>query len=244
MPLNVTEIGGKFREMQIMRSNERGAFDHGWLKTQHSFSFGDYYDPEKMGFRSLRVINEDHIQAGAGFPTHGHRDMEIITYIIDGALAHKDSTGGEEVLRPGEVQRMTAGRGIRHSEYNHLKNKDTHLLQIWLVPNKEGLAPGYEQKDFSTKLNTFGLHLVASLTGRQGSISINQDADLYVGKFGDGHAQKIEVKDGRGLWLQMISGKVQINSEIIGAGDAISSEKSIELRTLSTEVEFLLFDLN
>jgi redox-sensitive bicupin YhaK (pirin superfamily) len=226
-----------------MRSHERGSFDHGWLKTQHSFSFGDYYDPEKMGYRSLRVINEDYIQAGQGFPTHGHRDMEIITYIIDGALAHKDSTGGEGVIRPGEVQRMTAGRGIRHSEFNYLKNKDTHLLQIWILPNKEGHIPGYEQKDFSTKLNNHGLHLVASIDGREGSLSINQDADLYVGRLGQGETHNYELKDGRGLWLQVVSGKAIVNSEVVNAGDAISSEKTLAIASQSPDLEFLLFDL-
>ncbi len=230
--------------MKITRSNERGSFDHGWLKTNHSFSFGDFYDPEKMGYRTLRVINEDYIGAGQGFPTHGHKDMEIITYVIDGALAHKDSTGGEGIIRPGEVQRMTAGRGIRHSEYNHLKNKDTHLMQIWLLPNKEGLMPGYEQKDFSKKLNKHGLHLVASIDGREGSLAINQDADLFVGRFGKNEALTYPLKDGRGAWLQIINGKATINSEVLGTGDAISSEKDLIISSQSDEFEFLLFDLD
>ena len=229
--------------MEIMRSHERGGFDHGWLKTRHSFSFGDYHNPDKMGYRSLRVINEDFIEAAQGFPTHGHRDMEIITYIIDGALAHKDSTGGEGVIRPGEVQRMTAGRGIRHSEFNYLKNRDTHLLQIWILPNKEGLAPGYEQRDFSKKLNQQGLHLVVSMDGRQESLIINQDADIYVGRFANNQSCTHKPKDGHGLWLQMVNGKSSVNGEVINSGDALSAEQEINIVSQSEDLEFLLFDL-
>ena len=181
----------------IRRSNERGHFDHGWLNTYHTFSFDQYYDPRYMGFRSLRVINEDYVAAGRGFPTHGHRDMEIITYILEGALKHEDSMGNGSVIRPGDVQRMTAGTGVRHSEQNASETDRVHLLQIWILPNQRDLSPGYEQKHFTTDERRGELRLVASADGRNGSVTINQDASVYASILDQGSSVEFQTTDER-----------------------------------------------
>jgi redox-sensitive bicupin YhaK (pirin superfamily) len=224
----------------LRRSNERGHFDHGWLNTYHTFSFADYYDPAQMGFRSLRVINEDRVQPGQGFGTHPHRDMEIITYVLSGALAHKDSSGGEGVLRPGEVQHMTAGAGIRHSEFNASQSEPVHFLQIWIMPEKNGLRPGYDQRRFDIN----GLRLVASHDGRDGSLAVRQDIDLYAARPNVGQTVTHSLAPNRHAWLQVARGTVTLNGTELRAGDgaAVSDERSLEMRA-TEPAEFLLFDL-
>ena len=231
--------------IKIRRSNERGHADHGWLDTNFTFSFADYYDPQFMGFRNLRVINEDYIEPAQGFPKHGHRDMEIITYMIDGELSHRDSMGNGETIRPGEVQRMTAGTGVLHSEYSSPTDR-THLLQIWILPEKNGLTPSYEQKLFPPEEKQGKLRLVASRGGDDGSVSINQDVDLYASVLEDGDAVQHELASGRHAWVQLISGSIDVNGETLNAGDgaAISDESSLNIKALDGKSEFLLFDLN
>lgn len=231
--------------IKIRRSNERGGADHGWLQTQHTFSFADYYDPQNMGFRDLRVINEDYIAPAQGFPTHGHRDMEIVTYVINGELSHRDSMGNGETIRPNEVQRMTAGTGVLHSEYSSLTDK-THLLQIWILPEKQNLQPGYEQKYFAPEEKQGKLRLVASRGGDDGSVTINQDVNLYASLLNKGESVEHELKDGRHAWIQLISGSLEVNGEKLNAGDgaAISEEHVLKLRAGDDNTEFLLFDLN
>lgn len=231
--------------IQIRKSKERGYFDHGWLNTYHTFSFGDYYDPNFMGFRDLRVINEDWVKEGRGFPTHPHQDMEIITYILEGELAHKDSMGTVSTIRPGEVQRMSAGTGVTHSEYNHSSEEPVHLLQIWILPNQKGLKPGYEQKEYSEeqKLNQF--FLVASNDGRKNSVTIHQDVQLYVSILESGKKIDYEFHPKRYGWIQVVRGSVNLNGQELAMGDgaAISDEKMISL-VASEKSEILLFDLN
>jgi redox-sensitive bicupin YhaK (pirin superfamily) len=224
----------------IRRSKERGHFDHGWLDTNHTFSFADYYDEKHMGFRTLRVINEDRVAPGQGFGTHPHRDMEIITYVLEGALAHKDSSGGDGVLLPGEVQHMTAGAGIRHSEFNASKEKPVHFLQIWILPERNGLKPGYEQKRFEID----GLQLVASHDGRDGSLRMHQDADLFAGQLADGKEVKHALAKDRHAWIQVARGSLSVNGAALSAGDgaAVSDESSLAIRS-KAPAEFLLFDL-
>ena len=231
--------------INIRKGNDRGHANYGWLDTNHTFSFSTYYDPANMGFRTLRVINEDRVTAGQGFGTHGHKDMEIISYVVKGALAHKDSTGGEEVLRPHEVQRMTAGTGIRHSEFNPSERDELHFFQIWILPEKEGLEPGYEQKLFTPEEKTGKLRLVASRGGDDGSVHINQDVRIFSSILSSGDKVRHELKDGRHAWLQMIDGKMMINGQIIESSDgaAISEESLLDI-TAETQSEFLLFDLN
>lgn len=231
--------------IKIRRSNERGHADYGWLDTFHTFSFNTYYDPRFMGFRSLRVINEDTIAPGEGFGTHGHNDMEIITYVTRGALAHKDSTGGEETLRPHEVQRMTAGTGIRHSEFNASDTDETHLLQIWILPEKNGLTPGYEQTFFAPEEKKNRLRLVASRGGSDGSVKINQDVSLYASLLDANQTVEHQLAENRHAWLQLVRGKIELNGETLNAGDgaAISDEKVLQITALE-DSEFLLFDLN
>lgn len=229
--------------MQLKRSNERGAADHGWLKSHHSFSFADYYDPANMGFRSLRVINEDHIDAGTGFGTHPHRDMEIITYVVKGALEHQDSMGNKAAITPGEVQRMTAGTGVLHSEYAK-EGEDVHLLQIWIMPNARGGNPGYGQKSFETELNSKEKVLVVSADARDGSIGIKQDADLWVSRPKPGQTIEFDVRKGRGIWIQLVKGAIDVNGKSLDAGDAVALESESKLTIKSrAESEFLLFDL-
>ncbi len=225
-------------------SNERGHANHGWLDTNYTFSFSDYYDPRFMGFRDLRVINEDHIAPAQGFPKHGHRDMEIITYVISGELSHRDSMGNGETIRPHEVQRMTAGTGILHSEYSSLTDK-THLLQIWILPEKQDLDPGYEQKFFGPEEKQGKLRLVASRRGMDGSVTINQDVNLYGSILTKGDEVSHELAEGRHAWVQLISGSLDLNGDVLNAGDgaAVSEESTLQIKALDDNSEFLLFDL-
>jgi redox-sensitive bicupin YhaK (pirin superfamily) len=230
----------------VRPGNERGHADHGWLSTYHTFSFDTYYDPRHMGFRSLRVINEDVVQPGRGFPTHGHRDMEIVTYVLAGALAHKDSMGNGSSIRPGDVQRMSAGTGVRHSEFNHSDTEPVHLLQIWILPNTEGLQPSYEQKRFENAEKAGRLRLIASPEGRDGAVTVHQDARLYAARLGPGVAVRHEFPPGRHGWLQVAGGAVAVNGVELRAGDgaAVSDEREIEITGQnSAESEVLLFDL-
>ena len=231
--------------IKIRRAKERGHADHGWLDTYHSFSFADYYDPRFMGFRDLRVINEDFIAADQGFPKHGHRDMEIITYVISGELSHRDSMGNGETIHPHEVQRMTAGTGVLHSEYSSPTDR-THLLQIWILPEKQNLQPSYEQKFFTPEEKQGKLRLVASRGGDDGSVTINQDVRLYASILGKDENVSLELADGRHAWVQVISGSLDVNGETLNPGDgaAISEENLLNVKALEEGSEFLLFDLN
>jgi len=230
----------------LRRSEERGHANHGWLDTAHTFSFSSYYDPAHMGFRALRVINEDKVAAGAGFPTHPHRDMEIITYVLDGALEHKDSMGTGSVIRPGDVQRMSAGTGVTHSEYNHSKREGVHFLQIWILPEKAGIAPSYEQKSFSTEEKGGKLRVVASNDGREGSVTVHQDMTLYATVLGPGQEVTHALKPGRHAWVQAVRGSIAVNGQTLKQGDgaAISEEGSISLTAPGGTAEALLFDLS
>ena len=228
----------------IRKSEERGHFDLGWLDTYHTFSFADYYDPANMGFRDLRVINEDFIEAAQGFPTHGHRDMEIITYVINGEVSHRDSMGNGETIRPHEVQRMTAGTGVLHSEYSSPTER-THILQIWILPEKRDLQPSYEQTYFAPEEKQGQLKLVASRGGDDGSVHINQDVRLYSSILSTDETVSLELAEGRHAWIQLVSGSLDVNGERLEAGDgaAISNVTSLSLRAISDRTEFLLFDL-
>ena len=228
----------------IRRSKERGHFDHGWLNTYHTFSFDQYYDPRFMGFRSLRVINEDFVAAGRGFPTHGHRDMEIITYILEGALKHEDSMGNGSIIRPGDVQRMTAGTGVRHSEQNASIADRVHLLQIWILPNAESLAPGYEQKAFSEDERRGQLRLIASNDGRDESVKLNQDVSLFASILSDGDHVERAMDQTRFGWLQVARGSVEVNGERAEQGDGVVIVGESNLTIKAHEpAEILLFDL-
>jgi redox-sensitive bicupin YhaK (pirin superfamily) len=228
----------------IRKSADRGHFNHGWLDTYHTFSFSDYYDPAHMGFRSLRVINEDRVASGAGFGMHGHRDMEIVTWVLSGALEHKDSLGHGEVLRPGEMQHMTAGRGIRHSEFNPSGTEPVHLYQIWLLPRESGLEPSYGQKSFPQEGRAGHWQLVASPNGADGSLKIEQDARLYLANINPSSALTFELARGRHAWLQVLRGSVNLSNNNLSAGDgvAIGNESQLML-TASTPAELMLFDL-
>ncbi len=229
---------------RVRRANERGGGDHGWLKSRHTFSFSNYQDREHMRFRALRVMNEDWIKPGQGFGTHPHNDMEIVTYVLEGALEHRDSMGNGEVLRPGEFQRMTAGTGITHSEFNPSKTEPTHLYQIWLYPERENLEPSYEQKRFADDELQNQLRLVASPDARDGSLLIHQDAQIYVGRLAGGTEVTHHLPAGRHAWLQVLRGNVDLQSEKLSAGDgvAISEEQSIDL-IATGDAEVMLFDL-
>ncbi|MFT3743067.1 MAG: pirin family protein [Pyrinomonadaceae bacterium] len=231
--------------IRIRRSNERGAANHGWLDTKFSFSFADYFDPKHMGFRSLRVINEDRIQADQGFPKHGHRDMEILTYVISGELSHRDSMGNGETVRANEIQRMTAGTGVLHSEYSS-PTDETHLLQIWILPEKADLTPGYEQKYFAPETKQGKLKLIASRGGDDGSVHINQDVNLYASVLKTGDEVAYDIAPNRHAWIQLISGSLDLNGEALKAGDgaAISEVQKLELKAKSDNTEFLLFDMH
>ena len=228
--------------IQIRKAEDRGHFDHGWLDTYHTFSFADYYDPEFMGFRALRVINEDRVQPGRGFGTHSHRDMEIVTYVLEGELQHRDSMGTGSIIRPGEVQRMSAGTGVLHSEVNPSRDRSVHLLQIWLLPDRRGLKPEYEQKTFPAEERADRLRLVASHDGSDGSLTIHQDAKILAGTIRD--SVQYELQPGRYAWLQVARGSLDLNGQTLNAGDgaAIENEPSLTLRGKDAEV--LLFDLN
>ena len=229
---------------QLRRANDRGHANHGWLDSYHSFSFADYYDPGHMGFGALRVINEDRVAPGSGFGTHGHRDMEIITYVLEGELGHKDSIGNGSVIRPGDVQRMSAGSGIRHSEYNHAQKEQTHFLQIWIEPNVRGIAPGYEEKRFESAEKRGRLRLVASPDGADGSVLIHQDARLYVGLFSGAETATLNLAPGRRAYVQVARGSVSVNGIALETGDAlkVSEEAAVALAD-GTDAEVLVFDL-
>lgn len=231
--------------IKIRRSNERGAANYGWLDTKYSFSFSNYYDPRFMGFRALRVINEDHIAPNQGFPTHGHRDMEIITYVIAGELSHKDSMGNGTTILPNEVQRMTAGTGVLHSEYSSPTDQ-THLLQIWILPEEENLTPSYEQTFFAPEDKKGKLKLVASRAGTDGSVTIHQDVNLYSSILAEGETVEHNLAQNRHAWIQVIKGAVKLNGETLDKGDgaAVSEENLLKIESLADETEFLLFDLN
>jgi len=239
-------VGGNERNhmIQIRKSNERGHANHGWLDARHTFSFADYYDPEHTHFRSLRVINEDRVAPKMGFGMHPHRDMEIVTYVIGGALRHRDSMGNTAVMRGGDVQRISAGTGIMHSEVNESETDPVHLLQIWIMPDHKNAKPAYAEKSFA-KVETGQLHLITSKTGRDGSIPINQDADLYVAKLNQGENLKHTFTAGRSGWLQVIDGELKVNGESISNGDAVAVSKT-ETVTISAvkPAHFLFFDLN
>jgi redox-sensitive bicupin YhaK (pirin superfamily) len=230
--------------IHIRRAEDRGQADHGWLKSAHTFSFADYHDPAHMGFGNLRVINEDKIAPGTGFGTHGHRDMEIVSYVLDGELAHQDSMGNGAAIRPGEVQRMTAGTGVRHSEFNHAQGKTTHFLQIWLLPAAPGLSPGYEQKAFDVAEKSGQLRLVAAPGGVQGAVTLNADARIYVGLL-DGHPPvSLPLVSSRKTWVHVARGQVTVNGTGLGPGDAmgLSLESALTL-TEGVGAEVLVFDL-
>ena len=225
----------------IRRAEDRGHADHGWLNTYHTFSFADYHDPDFMGFRSLRVINEDRVKPGVGFGTHAHRDMEIISYVLEGTLAHRDSMGTGSLIKPGEVQRMSAGTGVTHSEMNPSPDEGVHFLQIWIMPERRGIEPGYEQKKFEEEERRGNLRLVASRDGRDGSVTIHQDAALYNAIL-DGKAVTHEFAQNRYGWLQVVRGDVTLNGQSLKAGDgaAISNERVV---TIDGHGEVLLFDM-
>ena len=229
--------------IKVRPSDERGRGWHGWLDSRHSFSFADYYDPEHMGFRNLRVINEDWVEAGHGFPMHPHRDMEIITWVIEGGVEHRDTSGNHGVIHKDELQRMTAGRGIFHSEYNASAAEALHLLQIWILPNQRGLDPGYGEQRYSAQDRTGRLLLVASQDGRDGSVSFSADAEVFAGNI-DGVALEHRLKVGRGAWVQVIKGPVQVNETALGTGDGAAVE-DVEHLTFTGEpgAEIMLFDL-
>lgn len=230
--------------IQIRRAEDRGPTRIDWLDSKHSFSFGEYYDPQHMGFGPLRVINEDRVIPGAGFHPHGHRDMEIISYVLDGALEHKDSIGTGSVIRPGDVQRMSAGSGIRHSEFNHSDSEPVHFLQIWIVPEARNLEPGYEQKAFAEREKRGKLKLVGSRDGRDGSITIHQDVAMYAGLFDRGESESFELAADRAAWVQVARGQVKLNEQPLEAGDgaSITDLQQLEIEGLD-DAEVLLFDL-
>jgi quercetin 2,3-dioxygenase len=228
----------------LRRAEDRGFADHGWLKSYHSFSFADYYDPAHMGFGNLRVINEDRIAPGTGFGTHGHRDMEIVSYVLDGALAHRDNMGNGTSIVPGEVQRMSAGRGVMHSEYNHAPDGQTHFLQIWLLPREQGIDPGYEQKAFDNAAKRGRLRLVASGDGREGSVTMHADAALYAGLFDAAESAELRLAPGRLSYVHLVRGALQVNGHALQAGDAamIEAESRVQLSD-GRAAEVLVFDL-
>lgn len=227
--------------MRVRKAAERGHFDHGWLDTYHTFSFADYHDPDFMGFRALRVVNEDRVQAGRGFGTHGHRDMEIISYVMEGALGHQDSMGTGSIIRPGEVQRMSAGTGVMHSEKN-ASDTLVHFLQIWILPERHGITPGYEQKAFPAAERDGRLRLVGSHDGRDGSLTIHQDVDLYTTTLRDGASVTQDIRQGRYGWVQVTRGNVTVNGEPLTAGDGAAIEAEVRV-TIAGDGEVLLFDL-
>ena len=229
---------------QIRKAGERGHADHGWLKSHHTFSFSDYYDPAHMSFRALRVMNEDWIQPGQGFGTHPHKDMEIVTYVLEGALEHKDSMGNGEVLRPDEFQRMSAGTGIRHSEFNPSPTEPTHLYQIWLLPGRNGIEPSYEQKSFAEVERQGQLRLVASPDGAEGSLTIHQDAKVYLSTVNAGKAVEHGIPLGRHAWLQVLRGRVAVNNHSLDAGDGVAVSDESRLTIVGEQsAEVMLFDL-
>lgn len=231
--------------LKIRQANDRGVADFQWLNSHHTFSFGEYFDPQHMGFGPLRVINEDRVIGGKGFSTHSHRDMEIITYVLDGALEHKDSIGNGSVIQPGDVQRMSAGTGIAHSEYNHSSSDTVHFLQIWIIPNAKGLPPSYEQTHFDRTTTQNQLRLVGSADGREGSVTIHQDVNLYATHL-DAQAQlSYTVGRDRQVWLQIARGSLTLNGEVLNTGDgvAITEVQALNMVSTADDTELLLFDL-
>ncbi len=229
----------------VRRAQDRGHFDFGWLDTNHTFSFGEYYDPRFMGFRDLRVINEDRVSAGHGFPKHAHRDMEIISYVLEGSLEHQDSLGNGSVIRPGDVQRMSAGTGVTHSERNHSQTERVHFMQIWIMPNQEGIAPSYEQKTYRDEDKQGKLCLVASSDGRDGSVTVHQDVKLYAALLDPAQRETIyQLQPERHAWIQIMRGSLEVNGELLGQSDgaAISREEKLAL-VCKERAEVLLFDL-
>lgn len=230
--------------IQIRKANDRGHASYGWLHAHYTFSFNRYYDPKFLGFRSLRVMNEDRVQPGQGFGMHGHEDMEIVTYVLEGALEHRDSLGNGEVLRPGELQRMTAGTGIRHSEFNPSASEPVHLYQIWLLPERNGLEPGYEQKAFPLDERQGRLRLVASRDGRDGSLLIHQDASLFLGTLDENQQVTVPIALGRHAWVQVLRGEVDLNGQPLATSDgaAVSEESTLAITALNP-AEVMVFDL-
>jgi hypothetical protein len=231
--------------IQIRRAGERGHFDHGWLDTHHTFSFGDYHDERNMGFRALRVINEDVVRAGQGFGTHGHRDMEIVTYVLEGELAHRDSMGNGSAIAPGDVQYMSAGTGVRHSEFNNSTTEPVHFYQIWILPNAEGAAPRYAEKRFDEASKAGRLRLVASGSGAEGSIAVRQDVNLHASVLKSEESLSLALPAGRHLWVQVLRGSLFVNGRELSAGDGLAASKETEFqfRAGSQGAEFLAFDL-
>ena len=229
--------------INIRRSEERGGGNFGWLNTRHTFSFDSYYDPKFMRFRSLRVINEDVVAPGEGFPMHPHQDMEIITYVLEGAVGHKDSLGTGSIIRPGDGQRMSAGKGIRHSEMNASATDPVHLLQIWIMPNRRGVEPSYEQKSFPTEEKQGKLRLIASPDGADGSVTINQDARLYVSLLSPKQEVTHDLLEGRYAWLQVAKGSVELNGKLLKQGDGASTDERKLTVVAEEDAEILLFDL-
>ena len=223
---------------------ERGRADFGWLDSRHTFSFGEYYDPRYMGFRALRVINDDRVKPGHGFGTHPHRDMEIISYVLDGALAHKDSMGTGSVIRPGDVQRISAGTGLLHSEMNPSNTEPVHFLQIWLMPSERGIAPSYEEKRFDAAEKQGRLRLIAAADARDGAVAIHQDVDLYASLLKPGEGTRLELRPGRHAWVQVATGALTLNGQPLGEGDgaALSEESMVDLQA-TADTEVLVFDL-
>ena len=231
--------------MEIRRSNERGLADHGWLRSFHTFSFADYYDPKHMGFGPLRVINEDRVAPGQGFGTHGHRDMEIISYVLEGGLAHKDSMGNGSVIRQGDVQRMSAGTGVRHSEYNASDSDLVHFLQIWIEPDERGVAPSYEEKHFDAASKRGALRLIASRDGREGSVRIHQDASLYATVLDGDDAVEFTPAAGRNVYVHVVRGAAEVNGQALAAGDALKlwgGDNKLRIER-ARQAEILVFDL-
>lgn len=228
----------------IRRAEERGHADHGWLNSYHTFSFASYRDPNHMGFRSLRVMNEDRVAAGQGFGTHAHNDMEIVSYVLEGELEHKDSMGNGEVLRPGEFQRITAGTGITHSEFNPSANQATHFYQIWLIPERRGLEPSYEQRGFDPQGRKNRWQLVASRNAKDDSLLIHQDANIYLADLDNGREMTFAIPNGRHVWLQVLRGSVEVNASRLSTADAVavSDEASLTVKA-TTDVELMLFDM-
>ncbi len=230
--------------LTVRKSQDRGYADHGWLHSYHSFSFAGYHDPEHMGFGNLRVINEDRIAAGMGFGTHGHRDMEIISYVLSGELAHKDSMGNIKGIPPGDVQRMSAGTGVQHSEFNHAEGQTTHFLQIWLLPDVQGIAPGYEQKGFTDAEKRGTLRRVASPDGAEGSVTVHADATIYAGLFDGGESATLALDPARKTYVHLVRGALQVNGQALSAGDAALIEKETALALAEgRDAEVLVFDL-
>lgn len=228
---------------ELRRAGERGHANHGWLDSYHSFSFADYHDPRHMGFGPLRVINEDRVKPGAGFGTHGHRDMEIISYVLEGALAHKDSMGNGSSIVPGDVQRMSAGTGVLHSEFNHDAKNVTHFLQIWIEPSRAGLAPSYEQKHFDAAEKRGRLRLIASQDGATGSVTLHQDARLYAGLFDGAERANLPLQKGRKAYVHVARGTVRVNGEALSAGDALKTDAPAVEIEQGRDAEVLVFDL-